>query len=279
MRVAGQRRLRARREPRHRRDARAVVAVLNADLDVEPGTAGALVARSTRDAAARRGRPAVRNLDGTDYPSARAIAVDFRSRSGTALLGLWWPTNPFTTRTGSSTPTPDRARVRRLGLGRGRLAAPRRARRRRRLGRALLHVPGGRRPVLAAAARRLGRSRTNRPASSCTCRARARRAGRTGCSSSTTGRRGVSPAAGSPARAPLLLPFAAVYLAARGALAMAAHAWRRAEKRGTAPASLDAMGKASRTKRRASRPVRAQVPRQPRWYGAGGRRRRSRDWS
>lgn len=75
----------------------AVVAVLNPDLTMDPGTAKALLARFDEEPALGACGPRVRNLDGSDYPSARrsptvALAVAH------GLLGLWWPSNPFTTR-------------------------------------------------------------------------------------------------------------------------------------------------------------------------------------
>jgi N-acetylglucosaminyl-diphospho-decaprenol L-rhamnosyltransferase len=74
-----------------------IVAVLNSDLTVEPGTAKAMLARFDDDSALGACGPRTFNLDGTDYPSARrspsvALAV------GHGLLGLWWPANPFTRR-------------------------------------------------------------------------------------------------------------------------------------------------------------------------------------
>jgi N-acetylglucosaminyl-diphospho-decaprenol L-rhamnosyltransferase len=74
-----------------------VVAVLNPDLTMEPGTAKAM--RACFDDEPRLGAagPRIRNVDGSDYPSARKspsvpVAV------GHGLFGLWWPANPFTAR-------------------------------------------------------------------------------------------------------------------------------------------------------------------------------------
>ncbi len=69
----------------------------NPDLTIAPGTAGPLVARLEQDVRLGAVGPRVRNLDGSDYASARrlpsvAVAV------GHGVLGLWWPTNPFTRR-------------------------------------------------------------------------------------------------------------------------------------------------------------------------------------
>ena len=74
-----------------------VVAVLNPDLTMESGTAKALLARFDEEPALGACGPRVRNLDGTDYPSARrSPTIGLAVAHG--LLGLWWPANPFTTR-------------------------------------------------------------------------------------------------------------------------------------------------------------------------------------
>jgi N-acetylglucosaminyl-diphospho-decaprenol L-rhamnosyltransferase len=74
-----------------------VVAVLNPDLTMEPGTAKAMLARFDEEPALGACGPRIRNVDGSDYPSARrspgvALAVAH------GLLGLWWRANPFTAR-------------------------------------------------------------------------------------------------------------------------------------------------------------------------------------
>jgi N-acetylglucosaminyl-diphospho-decaprenol L-rhamnosyltransferase len=74
-----------------------IVAVLNADLTMEPGTAKAMSARFDEEPALGACGPRIRNVDGSDYPSARrspsvALAVAH------GLLGLWWRRNPFTAR-------------------------------------------------------------------------------------------------------------------------------------------------------------------------------------
>ena len=74
-----------------------LVAVLNADLTMAPGTAATMVERLEREPELAAVGPRVRNTDGSDYPSARSnpslpVAV------GHGLFGLWWPTNPFTRR-------------------------------------------------------------------------------------------------------------------------------------------------------------------------------------
>lgn len=75
----------------------AVVAVLNPDTVLRPGTAGALVGRLERDAGVGVVGPRIENPDGTTYPSARtepplAIAL------GHAVLGVVWPRNPCSRR-------------------------------------------------------------------------------------------------------------------------------------------------------------------------------------
>lgn len=74
-----------------------IVAVLNPDLTIDAGTAKALLARFDAEPALGACGPRIRNLDGSDYPSARrSPSVQLAVMHG--LLGLWWPTNPFTTR-------------------------------------------------------------------------------------------------------------------------------------------------------------------------------------
>jgi N-acetylglucosaminyl-diphospho-decaprenol L-rhamnosyltransferase len=74
-----------------------IVAVLNADLTMEAGTTKAMLARFDEEPALGACGPRVRNLDGSDYPSARrSPTVSLAVAHG--LLGLWWPTNPFTAR-------------------------------------------------------------------------------------------------------------------------------------------------------------------------------------
>jgi N-acetylglucosaminyl-diphospho-decaprenol L-rhamnosyltransferase len=74
-----------------------VVAVMNSDLTVDPGSAKAMLARFDEEPRLGACGPRVRNLDGTDYPSARrSPSVPLAVAHG--LLGLWWPTNPFTAR-------------------------------------------------------------------------------------------------------------------------------------------------------------------------------------
>ena len=74
-----------------------VVAVLNPDLTTEPGTAKAMLARFDEEPTLGACGPRIRNVDGSDYPSARrSPSVGLAVAHG--LLGLWWPTNPFTAR-------------------------------------------------------------------------------------------------------------------------------------------------------------------------------------
>jgi N-acetylglucosaminyl-diphospho-decaprenol L-rhamnosyltransferase len=70
---------------------------MNPDTVVEPGTAGALVSRLEREPRLAVCGPRLRNPDGSDYPSARTLP-SIPVAIGHGLLGLWWPTNRFTTR-------------------------------------------------------------------------------------------------------------------------------------------------------------------------------------
>jgi len=73
-----------------------LVAVLNPDTVVEPGTLAAM-----RDALADPGvaavGPLIRNADGSVYPSARHVP-SFADAVGHGIFGMFWPTNPFTRR-------------------------------------------------------------------------------------------------------------------------------------------------------------------------------------
>lgn len=74
-----------------------VIAVLNPDATVHPGTAAAMLARFDRDDRLGAVGPLVEDPDGTVYPSARALPSTFDA-VGHGLLLLFWPTNPFTRR-------------------------------------------------------------------------------------------------------------------------------------------------------------------------------------
>ena len=87
-----------------------IVAVLNADTVIEAGAAGALVARLERDPRLAACGPRLHNIDGTDYPSARSIP-SIPVAIGHGLLGLWWPTNPFTARYRQLGADPSRPRL------------------------------------------------------------------------------------------------------------------------------------------------------------------------
>jgi N-acetylglucosaminyl-diphospho-decaprenol L-rhamnosyltransferase len=74
-----------------------VVAVCNPDLEVEAGTAAAILSRLSAEPDLAAAGPMIRNPDGTIYPSARSVPR-LRDAVGHGLLGLVWPTNPFTRR-------------------------------------------------------------------------------------------------------------------------------------------------------------------------------------
>ena len=74
-----------------------VVAVCNPDLEVQSGAAAALLGRLDAEGDLGAVGPMIRNTDGTIYPSARSVPR-LRDAVGHGLLGLLWPTNPFTRR-------------------------------------------------------------------------------------------------------------------------------------------------------------------------------------
>jgi N-acetylglucosaminyl-diphospho-decaprenol L-rhamnosyltransferase len=74
-----------------------VVAVLNVDLVVEPGAAKALLGRLDREARLGAAGPQLRNPDGSVYPSARTMP-SIPVAVGHAILGLWSPDNRFSAR-------------------------------------------------------------------------------------------------------------------------------------------------------------------------------------
>jgi GT2 family glycosyltransferase len=72
-----------------------VVAVLNSDAEVERGTAATLVGRLAADDRLAAVGPQLRNPDGSRYPSARS-APSMGDAIGHALLGVVAPSNRFT---------------------------------------------------------------------------------------------------------------------------------------------------------------------------------------
>jgi N-acetylglucosaminyl-diphospho-decaprenol L-rhamnosyltransferase len=74
-----------------------VVAVVNPDLVVEPGAAAASLARFEREPDLAAVGPALHNVDGSLYPSARAHPATLDA-VGHAVLGRLFPRNPFTRR-------------------------------------------------------------------------------------------------------------------------------------------------------------------------------------
>lgn len=71
------------------------VVVSNPDVVLRPGSVDALIAVAEEDARIGAVGPAVENLDGTVYPSARAIP-SLRTGIGHALFANLWKTNPWT---------------------------------------------------------------------------------------------------------------------------------------------------------------------------------------
>jgi GT2 family glycosyltransferase len=74
-----------------------IVAVLNPDTVLEPGTARSLCDRLVDEPRLGACGPRLRNLDGTDYPTGRTFP-SIPVAVGHGLLGLWWARNPFTVR-------------------------------------------------------------------------------------------------------------------------------------------------------------------------------------
>jgi N-acetylglucosaminyl-diphospho-decaprenol L-rhamnosyltransferase len=74
-----------------------VVAVLNSDVEVAPGTAAALVARLDAEPDLAAVGPVIKNPDGSQYPSARTVPSP-TDAVGHAVFGVVRPSNPFTRR-------------------------------------------------------------------------------------------------------------------------------------------------------------------------------------
>ena len=201
-----------------------IVAVLNPDLTMEPGTAKAMLARFDEEPALGACGPRIRNVDGTDYPSARrSPGVGLAVAHG--LLGLWWRSNPFTARYRELDADPAQPRV--VDWVSGAAVWLRRDAldvvggwderyfmymedldlcwRLRRSGFEVAYEPGG------AVVHVQGASTSRTPYRML---AQHHRSAWRFAQRRLTGARAV------------LLPFAAVYLAGRGVLAMAEHAWR-----------------------------------------------------
>lgn len=86
-----------------------VVAVVNPDAEVEWGTARAMLDRLAAEPRIGALGPRIRNTDGTDYPSARTIP-SVLDAVGHGVLGLFWPSNPFTRRYRQLGADPERSR-------------------------------------------------------------------------------------------------------------------------------------------------------------------------
>ncbi len=71
------------------------VVISNPDVVFHPGSIAALIAAAESDAAVGAVGPAVQNIDGTVYPSARAIP-SLRTGIGHALFANVWKSNPWT---------------------------------------------------------------------------------------------------------------------------------------------------------------------------------------
>jgi N-acetylglucosaminyl-diphospho-decaprenol L-rhamnosyltransferase len=87
-----------------------IVAALNADTRIEPGTAAALLARFDTQPRLAACGPRIKNVDGSVYPSARLVpSMPLAAMHG--ALGFWWPENPFTARYRQLDADPERARL------------------------------------------------------------------------------------------------------------------------------------------------------------------------
>ena len=74
-----------------------IVAVLNPDTVIRLGAARAMLDRMSAEPRLGACGPRLKNLDGTDYPSARSMP-SIPVAIGHGLLGMFWPENRFTTR-------------------------------------------------------------------------------------------------------------------------------------------------------------------------------------
>ncbi|MET0276446.1 MAG: glycosyltransferase family 2 protein [Acidimicrobiia bacterium] len=86
-----------------------IVAVMNADLVIEPGTGQAMLERLDTERDLGAVGPVVRNPDGSQYPSARSMPSLIDS-IGHAMFGVVRPENPFTRRYRQLDVDPSRAR-------------------------------------------------------------------------------------------------------------------------------------------------------------------------
>jgi len=86
-----------------------VVAVCNPDIELEPGTAAALLARFDAEPDLGALGPMVRNRDGSVYPSARSVPT-VGDAVGHGVFGLVRPRNRFTRRYRELDADPNRAR-------------------------------------------------------------------------------------------------------------------------------------------------------------------------
>ena len=86
-----------------------VVAVLNPDTALGPGTAASVLRRFDGEPDLGAAGPQLRNVDGTIYPSARCVP-SIPDAVGHGLLLFVWPQNPFTRRYRQTGADPGRAR-------------------------------------------------------------------------------------------------------------------------------------------------------------------------
>ncbi len=145
------------------RPASGALLVCNPDVVVRPGAVAALLSALEADPSVGIVGPRLLNADGTIYPSARSFP-SLVDAVGHGLLGLVWAANPFSRRYKLLDWDHADERTGRLGLGGVPAGSPAGVGRDRRIRSLLLHVHGGRRPVLAGRAGRAGGSGTSRPA-------------------------------------------------------------------------------------------------------------------